>query len=52
MRTSRSEDQLQIQNNLGGAVSTANSEADEDVASSLNTLLDTRPDSANSDSDR
>ncbi|XP_050297414.1 PH and SEC7 domain-containing protein isoform X2 [Anthonomus grandis grandis] len=52
VRTSRSEDQLQIQNNLGGAVSTANSEADEDVASSLNTLLDTRPDSANSDSDR
>lgn len=52
VRTSRSEDQLQLQNNLGGAVSTANSEADEDVASSLNTLLDTRPDSANSDSDR
>ncbi|CAH1126150.1 unnamed protein product [Ceutorhynchus assimilis] len=52
VRTSRSEDQLQMQNNLGGAVSTANSEADEDVASSLNTLLDTRPDSANSDSDR
>ncbi|XP_076251087.1 exchange factor for Arf 6 isoform X5 [Rhynchophorus ferrugineus] len=52
VRTSRSEDQLQLQNSLGGAVSTANSEADEDIASSLNTLLDTRPDSANSDSDR
>ncbi|XP_030758159.1 exchange factor for Arf-6 isoform X3 [Sitophilus oryzae] len=52
VRTSRSEDQLQMQNNLGGAVSTANAEADEDIASSLNTLLDTRPDSANSDSDR
>lgn len=30
----------------------ANAEADEDITSSLNTLLDTRPDSANSDSDR
>ncbi|KAG5899174.1 hypothetical protein JTB14_029006 [Gonioctena quinquepunctata] len=53
VRTSRSEDQLQGQNDLC-SVSVANSEADEDVTSSLNTLLDTRPDSAgcNSDSDR
>ncbi|XP_056634104.1 PH and SEC7 domain-containing protein isoform X10 [Diorhabda sublineata] len=55
VRTSRSEDQLQGQNDLYN-VSVANSEADEDVTSSLNTLLDTRPDSAtgncNSDSDR
>ncbi|XP_050509726.1 PH and SEC7 domain-containing protein isoform X2 [Diabrotica virgifera virgifera] len=55
VRTSRSEDQLQGQNDLYN-VSVANSEADEDVTSSLNTLLDTRPDSVtancNSDSDR
>ncbi|CAH1108088.1 unnamed protein product [Psylliodes chrysocephalus] len=53
VRTSRSEDQLQGQNDLY-SVSVANSEVDEDVTSSLNTLLDTRPDSANcnSDSDR
>nr|CAH7743278.1 unnamed protein product [Callosobruchus chinensis] len=52
VRTSRSEDQLQGQNDLC-SVSVANSEADEDVTSSLNTLLDTRPDSAGgSDSDR
>ncbi|KAJ8948377.1 hypothetical protein NQ314_008416 [Rhamnusium bicolor] len=53
VRTSRSEDQLQGQNDLC-SVSAANAEADEDVTSSLNTLLDTRPDSAGctSDSDR
>ncbi|KAJ8974741.1 hypothetical protein NQ317_005936 [Molorchus minor] len=53
VRTSRSEDQLQGQNDLC-SVSVANAEADEDVTSSLNTLLDTRPDSAGgaSDSDR
>nr|XP_023022688.1 PH and SEC7 domain-containing protein 4 [Leptinotarsa decemlineata] len=53
VRTSRSEDQLQGQNDLC-SVSVANSEADEDVTSSLNTLLDTRPDSSGctSDSDR
>ncbi|XP_060525644.1 PH and SEC7 domain-containing protein isoform X2 [Cylas formicarius] len=51
VRTSRSEDQLQLPNTTGG-VSAANAEADEDITSSLNTLLDTRPDSAASDSDR
>ncbi|CAG9823807.1 unnamed protein product [Phaedon cochleariae] len=53
VRTSRSEDQLQGQNELCN-VSVANSEADEDVTNSLNTLLDTRPDSVGtaSDSDR
>lgn len=45
MRTSRSEDQLQAQNDC---ITSANLDADEDVTSSLNTLLDTRPDSANS----
>lgn len=47
------QDQLQGQNDLY-CVSVANAEADEDITSSLNTLLDTRPDSAggNSDSDR
>lgn len=44
------QDQLQNQNDLC-SVSVANAEADEDITSSLNTLLDTRPDSA-SDSDR
>ncbi|XP_018568967.1 exchange factor for Arf-6 isoform X3 [Anoplophora glabripennis] len=54
VRTSRSEDQLQGQQNDLCSVSVANAEADEDVTSSLNTLLDTRPESAGctSDSDR
>ncbi|CAB0045125.1 unnamed protein product [Trichogramma brassicae] len=41
VRTSRSEDQLQIQKDP--AMLAAELEMDEDVASSLNTLLDTRP---------
>lgn len=45
VRTSRSEDQLQAQNDC---ITTGNIDVDEDVTSSLNTLLDTRPDSANS----
>lgn len=47
------QDQLQGQSELC-SVSVANAEIDEDMTSSLNTLLDTRPDLAgcNSDSDR
>lgn len=46
VRTSRSEDQLQVQKD--SSVSAVDIEIDEDVTSSLNTLLDTRPDSASS----
>lgn len=42
VRTSRSEDQLQVQKD--SSVSAVDIEIDDDVTSSLNTLLDTRPD--------
>ncbi|XP_063907205.1 PH and SEC7 domain-containing protein-like isoform X5 [Zophobas morio] len=55
VRTSRSEDQLQGQNDTCG-MSTVNVDVDEDITSSLNTLLDTRPEnvsaSGDSNSDR
>lgn len=49
VRTSRSEDQLQMQKDTG--ISAVDIEIDDDVNSSLNTLLDTRPEGSN-DSDR
>ncbi|RZC38863.1 Sec7 and/or PH 9 domain containing protein, partial [Asbolus verrucosus] len=42
VRTSRSEDQLQGQDD-GGGMSAVGADVDEDITSSLNTLLDTRP---------
>ncbi|CAH0552778.1 unnamed protein product, partial [Brassicogethes aeneus] len=51
VRTSRSEDQLQAANDR--CIASGGNQDDEDVTSSLNTLLDTRPDSAaSSDADR
>lgn len=46
VRTSRSEDQLQVQKD--SSVSAVDIEIDDDVTSSLNTLLDTRPDGGSS----
>lgn len=45
VRTSRSEDQLQMQKDAG--ISAVDIEIDDDINSSLNTLLDTRPEGSN-----
>jgi PH/SEC7 domain-containing protein len=47
VRTSRSEDHLQLQKD---SISTVDIDIDEDVTSSLNTLLDTRPDAESTSS--
>ncbi|XP_008198766.1 PH and SEC7 domain-containing protein isoform X1 [Tribolium castaneum] len=54
VRTSRSEDQLQASQNDNCGMSAVNIDVDDDITSSLNTLLDTRPESvsASGDSDR
>lgn len=51
VRTSRSEDQLQAQNDNCG-MSTVNIDVDDDITSSLNTLLDTRAESVSASGDR